>query len=753
MEAVGSASAIIGIATTGIQCSIKLLTFADQIKSAPDEIANIAEDISVNASILQQLGGLADEALFHEQAAPNTSINTNISNGKSRVANSESTDIGDTESHEPQNGIFNAAGLAIVINLASKCNAIFERLEEGLRKASKQLRADTQNKDRFKLSRAEMVKWPFVKPQMDAMRAELRDAKGTLMLMLQVAMLRYSKKVMEGHATRTSLTPYSQEDQYLLKRSIVAAERARIDVAKQQDDTLTRNEASSVTEKDLVDENFQTAEMTTMVAVPLQVRPPRNLGDNATREMPQISSVDSNNSNWKPRQDLDSGSALTEPSEADRVRTAEQNSSIPSTSSANERLESSITSPSLASNAPLGVYLTTPKLQITDGKHRVVYHVRRLVVASQDVDTQIGRWKETSDNTVLNQLLALSADEQEALDALNSNDGYSNVTDNGTLEWIHFGEYLPVDGVDGIRARSLVFIMSLMHHRSTTEGEMTTSEGAEVQRAITDDIRIERKHVLPESLNAYGLPWKWDKVKDRKRYRRSGPLHQIKRLLRAIGPRHKIKAFDASPIYVPGRSGIGPRHRRAYHTSLGYVPGAGYGVAGCGGGGGGAGCGGMGGMEEENVDRTSQVHYLEEESPAPLPDTHVYGKEEVDLHASSVPQYHGEQSNISNVVHTSASVGISLQANRSPSVSSVVASSPGPPTQDGRRPGPAEFKSTRENRSLWLVERFAASKSEIHSDESLPSLPSSTTDVREPSEEEDDMEGIVSELLDRYTAA
>ncbi|GKZ81848.1 hypothetical protein AnigIFM56816_006376 [Aspergillus niger] len=157
-------------------------------------------------------------------------------------------------------------------------------------------------------------------------------------------------------------------------------------------------------------------------------------------------------------------------------------------------------------------------------------------------------------------------------------------------------------------------------------------------------------------------------------------------------------------------------------------------------------------MEEENADRTSQVHYLEEESPAPLPDTHLYEKEEVDLHASSVPQYHEEQSNISDVVHTSASVGISLGANRPPSVSSVVASSPGPPTQDGRHPGPAEFKSSRENRPLWLVERFAC-KSEVHSDESIPSLPSSTTDVREPSEEDDDMEGIVSELLDRYTAA
>ncbi|KAI2832838.1 Formate/nitrite transporter family protein [Aspergillus niger] len=722
MEAVGSASAIIGIATTGIQCSIKLLTFADQIKFAPDEIANIAEDISVNASILQQLGGLADEALFHKQAAPNTSINTNISNGKSRVGNSESTDIGDTESHEPQNGIFNAAGLAIVINLASKCNAIFERLEEGLRKASKQLRADTQNKDRFKLSRAEMVKWPFVKPQMDAMRAELRDAKGTLMLMLQVAMLRYSKKVMEGHATRTSLTPYSQEDQYLLKRSIVAAERARIDVAKQQDDTFTRDEASSVTEKDLVDENFQSAEMTTMVAVPLQVRRPRNLGDNATREMPQISSVGSNNSNCKPRQDLDSGSALPKPSEADRVRTAEQNNGITSTSSANERLESSITSPSLASNAPLGVYLTTPKLQIKDGKHRVVYHVRRLVVARQDVDTQIDRWKETSDNTVLNQLLALSADEQEALDALNSDDGYSNVTDNGTLEWIHFGEYFPVDGVDNIRARGLTFIMTFKSPRSKTE-EMTTFKGAEVQQTTTSDVRIDRRYVLPESLNAYGLPWKWDKfdfdyiiinkamfdhfeddliahtrrlnerykeqlgsdsteleVDKRKKYRRPGLLLQVKRLLRA------------------------------------------------------------------------KVRYSGEEHPAHPPRAHSNKVGEVKFHDCRGPGFEMELIRLSNEMHPAVPVETSPRPNRSPSVSSVVTPSPGPPTQDGCRPGPAEFRSSREYRPLWLVERFAC-KSEIHSDESLPSLPSSTTDVREPSEEEDDMEGIVNELLDRYTAA
>ena len=246
-------------------------------------------------------------------------------------------------------------------------------------------------------------------------------------------------------------------------------------------------------------------------------------------------------------------------------------------------------------------------------------------------------------------------------------------------------------------------------------------------------------------------------VKDGKRYRRSGLLHQIKRLLRAIGPRHKIKAFDTSPVYVPGRSGNGYRHKiKAFHTSLGYVPEAGYGGGGCvggAGGAGGAGCGGMGGMEGENLDRTSQVQYSEEEFSAQLPGAHFLFNEEVDIHTSPVSENHGGQSNISDVVHTSARVGISLRANRSSSVSSVVAPSPGPPTQDGRRPGPAEFKSSRENRPLWLVERFAASKSQVHSDESLPSLPSSTTDLREPSEEEDDMEGIVSELLDRFTAA
>ncbi|BCS03003.1 uncharacterized protein AKAW2_61267S [Aspergillus luchuensis] len=526
MEAVGSASAIIGIATTGIQCSIKLLTFADQIKSAPDEITNIAEDISVNASILQQLGGLADEALFHTQAAPDTSTNNNISNGKARMVNPEATDYSDTKSHEPQNGIFNAAGIAIVMNLASKCNAIFERLEEGLRKASKQLRANPQSKDPIRLSPAEMVKWPFVKPQMDSMRAELRDAKGTLMLLLQVAMLRYSKKVMEGHTTRTSLIAYSEEDQYLLKRSIVAAERARVDIAKQRDDTLAGNRTASVAERDTVDENLQPAEMTTTAAISLQLRRPPSLENGASRGIPQISSIEVKNLDCQPHRDIDFCSAHTKPSDAGKALAADGDiwntsrtypvhegsgcdlDSLYYSSVYNNR--SSIASISSATDAPLGVYLLTPKLQIAHGKHHVEYRVRRVKVPRQDIDSQIDQWKKSPNSTVLNQLLALSADEQQALDALNLDGDHDNFTGTDAIEWIHVGEFLPVDGFDDIRTRSITFIVKLKHPSTTSKRRELKSEDLRDQQDIAMDFSVNRHSIFPESLNAFGLPWKWN---------------------------------------------------------------------------------------------------------------------------------------------------------------------------------------------------------------------------------------------------
>ncbi|THC89532.1 hypothetical protein EYZ11_011021 [Aspergillus tanneri] len=65
---------------------------------------------------------------------------------------------------------------------------------------------------------------------------------------------------------------------------------------------------------------------------------------------------------------------------------------------------------------------------------------------------------------------------------------------------------------------------------------------------------------------------------------------------------------------------------------------------------------------------------------------------------------------------------------RSPSAISPVPPSPNSPTQARpRRPASTEFKSSREIRPLWLVERHGSSKADDQPHEPLPSLPSSKT--------------------------
>ncbi|KAF7171891.1 hypothetical protein CNMCM6106_006245 [Aspergillus hiratsukae] len=70
---------------------------------------------------------------------------------------------------------------------------------------------------------------------------------------------------------------------------------------------------------------------------------------------------------------------------------------------------------------------------------------------------------------------------------------------------------------------------------------------------------------------------------------------------------------------------------------------------------------------------------------------------------------------------------ISPGTNRSVSVGAPTAPSPGSPTAPKRRPNSTEFKSSREIRPLWLVERHGPGHGEHEPEEPLPSLPSSKT--------------------------
>ena len=165
MDGISAAASIISIATAGAQISIKLITLAEQVRTASNRVNAVANDVALTSAVLQQLG--------------------------------------DFMNPEPDDGIsvFNDSGLQTTANSARTCERIFEDLHREIRKASLQVSHVSNNSpgEKIKLSRLEKAKWPFLQPSMDSLRTDLREAKGTLTLILQVASLAYAKKVASSY--------------------------------------------------------------------------------------------------------------------------------------------------------------------------------------------------------------------------------------------------------------------------------------------------------------------------------------------------------------------------------------------------------------------------------------------------------------------------------------------------------------------------------------------------------------------------
>lgn len=161
MDGVSAAASIIAIAGAGVQIAIKLVTLATQISTASERVSSIGNEISLTSGVLHQLGELMTQ----------TTTDDRIS-------------------------IFSKGGLETTRTSAAMCERIFLELEKETRRASEQIRGCKRlNGARIKLSKAEKAKWPFLQPSIDILRADLREAKGTLMLMLQVTSLALSKKM------------------------------------------------------------------------------------------------------------------------------------------------------------------------------------------------------------------------------------------------------------------------------------------------------------------------------------------------------------------------------------------------------------------------------------------------------------------------------------------------------------------------------------------------------------------------------
>ncbi|GAD96872.1 conserved hypothetical protein [Paecilomyces variotii No. 5] len=212
MEALGAASAVVGIADVGIQTSLRLIAFAGQVSSAPSAISGVAEDISLTANILQQLGELM----------------------KQKIPPSEGKGSGQEYSGERQSGnsLFSESGLRTAEALGGRCKDLFAEIDQELRKASKQISSRGLNEgEKIKLSTTERLKWPFLQPRIKEIRGELGETKQSLMMLLQVTMLAYSRAVAQNgnsHSTHDSrIIVITPDEQISLIRSIVAAQKAK----------------------------------------------------------------------------------------------------------------------------------------------------------------------------------------------------------------------------------------------------------------------------------------------------------------------------------------------------------------------------------------------------------------------------------------------------------------------------------------------------------------------------------------------
>ena len=154
------AASLLGVGTAGCQIAIKLYTLATQVSTASQRISSISNDISLTSIVLQELG----EFMTREAAEDGISI-------------------------------ISQSGLEHTKNSVVVCENIFKEIEQAAKDASKQLRTRENFIGKVKLSRSEKTKWPFLQPSIETLRIDLREAKGTLMLLLQIMNLALSHKV------------------------------------------------------------------------------------------------------------------------------------------------------------------------------------------------------------------------------------------------------------------------------------------------------------------------------------------------------------------------------------------------------------------------------------------------------------------------------------------------------------------------------------------------------------------------------
>jgi len=155
------AGSVVGITAAGVQASVKLYALAEKVATASQRVTSIADDISSTCAILNQVR----ELIIPQPDASGT-----------------------------LKSVFNTVALNDISHALRRCRSSFTDIEALLRRAFEQVGKRPALRSNIKLSRFEQAKWPFLQPQFDELRNDLRDAKGNLVLMIAVASLALAQR-------------------------------------------------------------------------------------------------------------------------------------------------------------------------------------------------------------------------------------------------------------------------------------------------------------------------------------------------------------------------------------------------------------------------------------------------------------------------------------------------------------------------------------------------------------------------------
>ncbi|OCT46554.1 hypothetical protein CLCR_01855 [Cladophialophora carrionii] len=140
---------IVGIAGAGVKLSITLYTFAETVATASSEIKNVARDVSLTSSVLEQLGAHLEQ---DEDAK-----------------------------------LYSGSAVETVKDVMTECEVVFQEIEGVLAKATDSVAKRWPRKGgKVALSAMDRLKWPFLQPKMALLRSNLERLKSTLMLVLNV---------------------------------------------------------------------------------------------------------------------------------------------------------------------------------------------------------------------------------------------------------------------------------------------------------------------------------------------------------------------------------------------------------------------------------------------------------------------------------------------------------------------------------------------------------------------------------------